>query len=320
MSLGFVSASREFPRRREPQEVRPSSASLAPDASLAIECDDAPNGICIPRKTLTVSNLVLFLLHGGLSATTLLLGNLDLRVSLYANRLSAEQRGDAYELVPSSPYRLTYLYLTQAVALFFAISAFFHLGNATLWRRRYLNGISKCYCLSRWVEYSFSASVMIVLIAYFTGCVFGVELLAVAALTFTTMTFGHLTERLSRPASATEWQTSRWRRLEAHILGYIPQVSAWVIIVYTFANSAQTSATDAVTGEALKMPDFVYGIVAAELALFWGFGLVQMFVLLNQPRYYYRGEIAYQVLSLAAKALLGSLLLSNVLVVDTLRN
>ena len=55
-------------------------------------------------------------------------------------------------------------------------------------------------------------------------------------------------------------------------------------------------------------------IVWSQLVLFLSFGAVQLWQQASPPSMYFRGEMAYQVLSLACKGTLGGLLLANVLV------
>ena len=60
----------------------------------------------------------------------------------------------------------------------------------------------------------------------------------------------------------------------------------------------------------------MYVILWAELALFFSFGLGSLVSQLAPPRYFYRGELLFQVLSLVSKGLLGGLLLSQVLMLS----
>jgi len=281
-----------------------------------------PVTIEVPGKLLTRWNAAMATLHGALAIVTLAVGNLELRTPIYGTSIGAQGFGggnstEGWELVPTVSERASYFYLTWAVAAFFLICAFFHLGNALLWRGLYLRLLSQCYCPSRWIEYSFSASVMVLLIGYTTGSIVLNVLVLLFALTFVTMLFGHLHEVICRPASPERWaEPSVLWRLQAHLLGYVPQVAAWGVIVAQFIQAGGSSSTDE-DGNERRMPDFVYAIVSVEMLLFWCFGLVQLVVSLRTPKDYIKGELAYQVLSLVAKGLLGLLFLSNVLVLGS---
>jgi hypothetical protein len=280
-----------------------------------------PVMIDVPDKLLTRWNAAMATLHGGLAIVTLTVGNPNLRTPIYGMSVGAQGAGggnftEGWELVPEVSERAGYFYFTVAVAAFFLICAFFHLGNALLWRDLYLRLLAQCYCPSRWIEYSFSASVMVLLIGYTTGSIMLNVLVLLFALTLVTMFFGHLHEVICRPASPEQWaEPSVLWRLQAHVLGYVPQVAAWGVMVAQFAQASGSSSTDE-DGNERRMPGFVYAIVSLELVLFWSFGLVQLVVSLRAPKDYIKGELAYQVLSLVAKGLLGLLFLSNVLVLD----
>lgn len=273
----------------------------------------------VPGKLLTRWNAAMAFFHCVLAIVTLTVGNLELRAPLYS--LSSVPRATVegnttvgWELVVDASARGGWLYLTWATGSFFLVCAFFHLGNALLWRDIYLRLLSQCYCPTRWIEYSISASLMVLLIGHSTGNLVLPILALLFALTFVTMIFGHLHEVICRPASPEAWAEPNvlWR-LQAHIMGYLPQVAAWWCIVAQFADAASGSFNDE-TGTERKMPDFVYVIVICELMLFWSFGIVQLVVSLRKPADYIKGELVYQILSLCAKGLLGLLFLSNVLV------
>ena len=111
---------------------------------------------------------------------------------------------DGWALEPDFSERATWLYLTWATACFFLLSCLFHLGNALLWKKVYLHSLASGYAVRpcptptapcatahatqgapphssslvarlstpqpfRWIEYSFSASVMILILAYTSG-------------------------------------------------------------------------------------------------------------------------------------------------------
>ena len=63
-------------------------------------------------------------------------------------------------------------------------------------------------------------------------------------------------------------------------------------------------------------PDFVYAIIWSELVFFFSFGGVQLWQQCVRPSRYWRGEVAYQLLSLLAKGVLGSILIFNVLMLS----
>ena len=271
-------------------------------------------------------NLAMCLFHAALVAATLVVGNLELSVPVYQlqysldvqTSLEMESRG--WKLIPAGGTVVMELKLTWMTAAFFAISSAFHLGNAVVWKSWYLEGIKQCRCPSRWIEYTFSASLMSVLIAYGAGTNILQLLVAVFFLSATTMFFGHLTECLARPCEDySSWTTSWPHRLQAHFMGYVPQITAWFIIMYSFhqvALSQATITTSAGEVKTVQMPNFVYGIVYGELVVFWSFGIIQLVFTLLSPKMYPYGELCYQIMSLVSKGLLGLILIVNVLMLS----
>jgi hypothetical protein len=270
------------------------------------------------RFALTVVNAAMSMFHTALAVTTLLVGNPGLWVPVYATRLNfdAPTADRGFRLVPVYE-EFGALPLTRTAALFFACSAVAHAGNAWLWRGFYLRRLGQAQSPMRWLEYFFSAPIMILSIAYAAGVRSHVELLQGYALVATTITFGWLNEVISRPRASTErafddaWALPLLPRLQAHLLGYVPQLAAWYGVVFTFLRSA--TGDGAVCG---GPPAFVYYIVLGEALLFFSFGVPQLYQALARPSRYVVGEYVYQVLSLLAKGLLGLTLLVNVLVYD----
>ena len=267
----------------------------------------------VPRTTLTVWNLAMALFHSALASVTLALGNRSLGVTLYKTVIdfveyeaASGEDERAWELIP------TYapageLPFTALVAAFFILSATFHLLNATLLREFYLREIAECRTPTRWAEYFLSATVMIIVIAYTLGIRDRAVLIAIAVLVAITMPFGYLTELFARPASADTWTRPLWYRLSPWALGHLPQSAAWFLIVLQFYDGADPE--DAA-------PVFVHAILWGELLLFFSFGGAALLSQLMPPKYFYRGELAFQVLSLASKGLLGGLLIANVIMLS----
>ena len=218
-------------------------------------------------------------------------------------------------VVPASPP----LYLSWVVLSFFLLSALAHgviaIGNVPGSDRVvcgvksgwYYTWISESRQPLRWVEYSFSASVMILAIAAASGVTQVYMLVFIFALMFVTMVFGWVTEELSRP-DGDKWQKSRRVRLIPHFLGYVPYLAVWGVLLHSFHSN---------TSE--EMPDFVYVIVYGQLVLFSLFGVTQLLNQLddNGPTGYPQGEASYLALSLVSKGVLGSTLIVSVLMYDS---
>ena len=309
------------PKRFQHPDMRPLPAISCPSPPPPFSGVPLPTRLCgctfSEGTPLILLNYMMFVFHLTFGIVTLVVGDPNKTVSVYRPTFRLENTstapGDAdWSIVPTASAVDGELYLTIVTAAFFFTSAFFHLGNALLWRRLYLKGIRYCFTPSRWIEYTFSAALMSILIAYSAGVILTAPLVAVFTLTATTMFFGYLTEVLARPVSNAHWSKPQLYRLQAHILGYVPQLVAWLIIMRQFYTVVSDTSNNSGL-DAPSMPDFVYAIVWGEVFVFWSFGLIQLVVTCLPPRYYPYGEVAYQIMSLVSKGLLGIILLVNVL-------
>jgi hypothetical protein len=265
-----------------------------------------------PKQMLFCLNVSMCLFHLAFMTVTLTVGKLDLTVPLYRTTITFIRNNQtenstipAFELLPEYT-KFGSLYLTVVTASFFFCSALAHGGNATLWRKFYEYELTLCRVTTRWIEYFFSASIMVLVIAYNAGIREYLLLIGITMLIASTMPFGLLTEIYARPLTATQWCQPLGIRLIFHLLGYIPQLSAWILILLNFYGETTT-----------EPPAFVYGIIWGQLVLFFSFGFVQLYQIFSEPQDYYKGEIAYQLLSLISKGVLGLLLLSNVLILGS---
>ena len=260
-------------------------------------------------RRLLVMNLLMTAFHFGMVLVTCAVGNLALSAPVYHTKLKFTRNNETtgFALVPTSEY-LSDFPLTVMTALFFAISATFHFGNATIWRRQYMHWLDNKKSVTRWVEYYFSASVMILLIGYATALRSVVEMLYAFVLVATTMTFGWVSDEMNRPKSEDEWENpSVFSRLIPHLLGYIPMITVWIGLIFTLAKNTTECGP----------PTYVYVLVIGELILFFSFGVPQLYQLISPPKNYIYGEYVYQILSLVAKGTLGGILLAFVLLYDT---
>ena len=176
------------------------------------------------------------------------------------------------------------------IASFLFMSAIAHftvsLPGVYEWYVRNLKrGINK----ARWVEYSFSASVMIVAIATLFGMYDIAALVALFALNAAMILFGWMMELHNQTTERTDWT--------AFIFGSIIGAVPWIVIGIYFVGSITS-------GE--EVPGFVYAIYIS-LFLFFNIFAVNQFLQYKQVgrwKDYLYGEKVYIVLSLVAKTLL----------------
>ncbi len=187
-----------------------------------------------------------------------------------------------------------------AVALFLGLSALFHFIVASkFFFPRYSDGLKRNINVFRWVEYSISSTLMILLIAQITGISDYGALLAIAGVNASMILFGWLQEKYESPGSGG------WLPF---IFGCIAGIVPWLIILV--AVLAPGSPSDATP------PAFVYGIIISIFLLFNSFAYIQykQYQAKGKWKNYLRGERAYIILSFTAKSALAIQIFANTLI------
>ena len=161
-----------------------------------------------------------------------------------------------------------------------------HLITATVGRSLYEADLQRGINRFRWVEYSISATLMVLLIGAYSGITEVTALIAIAGANIAMILFGWLQERYNPPERTETSMLPFWF---GTIAGVIPWLAIWFNVV-----------------TADEVPGFVYGIVIAETILFFSFGLNQyvQYRRIGKWADYLYGEKTYLVLSLVAKSLL----------------
>jgi hypothetical protein len=141
---------------------------------------------------------------------------------------------------------------------------------------------------ARWIEYSLSSSVMIVLIAMLVGIADIAALLAIAGVNASMILFGLLQEKYETPGTSVGWLPF-WFGV---IAGAIPWIAIGIYLV--------------APGVAASPPAFVYGIFFSLFAFFNVFAVVMVLQYKKIGRWsdYVFGESTYILLSLVAKSAL----------------
>lgn len=191
---------------------------------------------------------------------------------------------------PGDPVVLLDSRIAWGVALFFALSALFHFIVASPWGfPRYAAGLAQRHNYFRWVEYSLSSSVMIVLIAQIVGITDIAALTAIFGVNASMILFGWLQEKYESPGSGG---------MLPFIFGCMAGVVPWLIVVFFTIAPGSASAAEP--------PAFVYGIIVSLFVFFNAFAIVQLLQYRARGKWanYLRGERAYIVLSLVAKSAL----------------
>jgi hypothetical protein len=190
---------------------------------------------------------------------------------------------------PGDPSTLFELAIGPAVAGFLALAAVDHLVVATPGVvRRYERGLREGRNLFRWTEYSFSASLMIVLIAMLTGITDVHALVALFGVNVAMILFGWIVERTSEPGTRANWT--------AFGFGCLAGAVPWIAITVALVGAERNG----------DVPAFVYGIFVSLFIFFNSFAvnMVLHYRRVGPWRSYLFGEAGYLVLSLTAKSAL----------------
>jgi hypothetical protein len=182
------------------------------------------------------------------------------------------------------------LRLAPLIASFLFISALAHLA-VSLPRifEWYRTNLGRGINYARWIEYSVSASVMIVAIAMLVGIYDIVSLIALFALNASMILFGCVMERHNQSTGRTDWT--------AYIFGCIAGAVPWIGIGIYLAGAGD---------EGGGVPTFVYWIFGSIFVAFnvFAINMVLQYRRIGPWRDYVFGEYVYIVLSLGAKSLL----------------
>lgn len=235
------------------------------------------------QRSLRRANLVAAALHAGQAVAVAALAT-DFALPVTAGYLSGPP-GTA----PGEPVELFDIRTGLAVAAFLALSALAHLLVATVWWPRYLADLARRRNPARWVEYSLSASLMIVLIAQLVGISDVAALVALFGVNASMILFGWLQEHAEEPGGGG-WLPFGF--------GCVAGVVPWLAIaIYLFTLGSESAASP---------PGFVYGVFVSLFVFFNAFAVVQWLQYRARGRWadYLTGESAYIVLSLTAKSAL----------------
>ena len=191
--------------------------------------------------------------------------------------------------------------LAWSVAAFALLSALFHYIIATVGYSGYKSELRRGRNRFRWVEYSLSSTLMIVLIALTTGITDIAAIIALAFANISMILFGWIMEMVNEPDSKT-WWTPFW-------FGCIAGIGPWAaIIVSLIFNISQEGAEGP--------PGFVYGIIVSIFLFFNCFAINQWLQYRRTGRWadYLFGEKTYIVLSFVAKTVLAWQIFANTLI------
>lgn len=232
-------------------------------------------------------NVMMGILHLVQGTLMVALGNLDfklpvttafLRFDPIARRLVSNVETQ-FE-VPLAALVASFLFMSAAAHLIVSMPGVFE------W---YIRNLGKGINIARWVEYSFSSSVMIVAIAMLFGMYDAALLLVLFALNASMILFGWVMEVHNQSTKRTDWTSF----ISGCFAGLVP----WIAIGIYFVGSV---------GSGERVPDFVYAIYVSLFLFFnvFAVNMVLQYKKVGKWRDYVYGERVYIILSLVAKSLL----------------
>jgi hypothetical protein len=179
--------------------------------------------------------------------------------------------------------------IAPLVAAFLFLSAAAHLLLASVGRRWYERELNRGMNRARWLEYSLSSSVMIVVVAMLVGIYDVAALILLFAANASMILFGWVMEEQNERRAETRW-TAYW-------FGVFAGVAPWAAVgVYLVGAGAGPGGP----------PTFVYAIYASIFAFFnvFAVNMLLQYRGIGRWRDYLYGERVYMLLSLLAKSAL----------------
>jgi len=206
----------------------------------------------------------------------------------YVTKDPLSEAAGSTQLVPAM-HHIFDLNITYLVVLALVVAGVMHIIAATRGRERYEQALSKRVNALRWMEYTVTASLMLLVMSQLAGVFDGTTLLLIVVLSVVMHVLGLLMELHSK-STTVDWTT--WRI--ACLAGVMP----WVV----FAIYATGTGVYGMT----HLPGYVYGIWGSMIVIFLAFALNLYLQRKGRGRWadYLYGEKVFIVLSLVAKTAL----------------
>lgn len=187
------------------------------------------------------------------------------------------------------------------VALFSLLSALAHLWIVGPGSKRYQRDLSNQRNIARWIEYSISSTLMILLISLINAVWDVIALIAIAGANVAMILFGWLQEKYEEPGKGS---------LLPFWFGCIAGIVPWICMFWLLFSPGSSS----------EAPGFVYGVVFSLFLFFNSFAVVQWLQYKRIGRFadYLVGERTYITLSFVAKSALAWQIFAGVLATSAL--
>ncbi len=225
-------------------------------------------------------NIALAILHAAQAAGVLVLA------TSFSITVTSSYPAGPPGTTPNAPSSLFDVPVGPMIALFLFLAAADHLITATVGRSLYESDLRTGINRFRWVEYSVSSTVMLVLIGFYFGLTGISTVIAVIGANVAMILFGWLQERMNPPGRTETTMLPFW-------FGTLAGIAPWIAISVNLIGSK-------------TVPGFVIGIYVSLLIAFFTFAVNQWLQYrgIGKWKDYAYGEKVYLVLSLIAKSLL----------------
>jgi hypothetical protein len=158
--------------------------------------------------------------------------------------------------------------VTMMLAVFTLITGLMHFFAYANPGPSYQRAIDGGHNWKRWLEYSMTATIMLVVIAMSSGIHNGITLTLIATCSAVCMVLGYISEQLAATKQIT---ASRW----ATACGWVLLLVAYGTILYRFNEVVSDAGQEG-------PPSWVYGIVWSMFFLFMSFGIIHLIHMIKQ--------------------------------------
>lgn len=247
------------------------------------------------KKKITIEglrklNIIAFFFFAAQLAVMALIASFKVKYDITVNYLTFNVATRTLSTASKAVFSLP---LVWPILAFLAMSMTAHFIISTIWYRGYKRDLQKGMNRARWIEYSFSASTMIIAIGLLSGIYDLPSLIMLFALVMVMNLCGMIMEIHNQTTEKTKWIS--------YFVGCIAGIVPWIVIAIYFLSSAQNA-----TAAGAKIPSFVYWIYVTIFIFFNCFAINMwlQYKKIGPWKNYLYGERVYIILSFVAKTAL----------------
>lgn len=176
---------------------------------------------------------------------------------------------------PGSPFKLEIetvsspITILQAIMTFYIFTALTHLFYANVWKKGYLKAIDDHHNPVRWIEYGFSASIMVYVVSIISGLRDFAAIIPIIGANAATMYTGYIAEEAIRKGDFHAAHHSIQ-------LGWVLQISIYATIFIRFIKQITNIAAikDGMGNPKYKIPPWLYFVLVPTFAYYASFGVI----------------------------------------------